>query len=81
MQYWDSKSGKGAVFAFRGAKSAESRHTFKLKGLDRTRSYEVWSEDGAVSRGQIVGAKLMDEGLRVELNDPGASDLVYLQVP
>ena len=80
VQYFDSKSGKGIVFAFRGATAGEPSHVFKLKGLDRAASYAVWSEEGAVSRGQATGAKLMDEGLRVELSEPGASELIYLQV-
>jgi hypothetical protein len=80
MEYWDTRTGKGAVFAFRGAKAVETSHRFKLNGLDRKRSYQVWSEDGAVSRSTVVGAKLLDEGLKVDLNEPGASELVYLQV-
>jgi alpha-galactosidase len=78
MEYWDAHTGKGAVFIFRGAKAAETNHTFKLQGLNRTRSYQVWSEDGAVPRTQASGAKLMGEGLRMDLSEPGASELVYL---
>jgi len=80
MQYFDSKSGKGIVFAFRGMKSGETSHAFKLKGLNPARFFEVWSEDGSMTRGQATGAKLMGEGLSVELSDAGASELVYLQV-
>ncbi len=80
LEYWDAKTGKGAVFAFRGAKAGETSHVFSLKGLDPARSYQVWSEDGAVSRAQVIGAKLMDEGLSMDLKDPGTSELVYLQV-
>jgi alpha-galactosidase len=80
MQYFDSKSGKGIVFAFRGATAGETSHAFKLKRLDRAASYEIWSEDGSVARGQTKGAKLMDEGLRVELSGAGASELIYFQV-
>jgi hypothetical protein len=79
MQYFDSKSGKGIIFAFRGAKAGEASHVFKLKGLDRAAAYEVWSEDGSVPRGEATGVKLMDEGVRVKLSAAGASDLVYLQ--
>ena len=68
------------MFAFRGARAAETSHGFKLKGLERTRSYQIWSEDGAVAPDQATGAKLMDEGLKVELNEPGTSELVYLQI-
>jgi alpha-galactosidase len=80
MEYADSKTGKGVVFVFRGAKAGEIRHVFKLKGLDRAASYQVWSEDGSVVRGHATGANLMDEGLGVELSEAGASELVYLQV-
>ncbi len=79
MEYWAAKTGKGAVFAFRGAQAGETSHVFKLKGLDRKRFYEVWSEEGAILRGRSIGAKLLDEGLKVGLSEPGASDLVYLQ--
>jgi alpha-galactosidase len=80
MQYVDSKSGKGIVFAFRGAKAGETSHVFKLKGLDPAASYKVWSEDGSVASGQATGAELMGEGLKTELTDLGASDLIYVQV-
>jgi len=79
MQYIDAKSGKGIVFAFRGAKTDEASHFFKLRGLDRTTTYEIWSEDGAVARGEATGAKLMDEGLGVKLSVAGASELIFLQ--
>jgi hypothetical protein len=79
MQYFDSKSGKGIVFAFRGAKADERSHAFKLKGLERGAPYEFWSEDGSISRGQAAGTRLMAEGLRVDLGEPGTSELVYLQ--
>jgi Melibiase/Glycosyl hydrolase family 36 C-terminal domain len=80
MQYFDSKTGKGIVFAFRGAKSGETSQAFKLKGLDRAAAYEVWSEDGALPRRQTTGSKLMEEGLDIELGEAGASELIYLQL-
>jgi alpha-galactosidase len=80
MQYIDAKTRKGIVFGFRGAKAVKTSHEFKLQGLDRSASYKVWSEDGTVPQSQFTGAQLMDEGLKVELSDPGASELIYLQV-
>ncbi len=79
MQYIDSTTGKGIVFAFRGVKSGETSHTFKLKGLDRAGSYRIWSEDGSSEPHKATGAGLMDEGLRVRLGEAGASELVYVQ--
>ena len=79
MEYMDSKTGKGIVFAFRGEKTGETSSGFKLKGLDRAASFEIWSEDGSVARSHATGAKLMDEGLRLELKEPGASELIYIK--
>jgi alpha-galactosidase len=79
MEYVDSKSGQGIVFAFRGDKAAETAHVFKLKGLNPTNSYDVWSEDGSVSRYKLTGALLSGEGLKVELTEPGASEWIYLK--
>lgn len=79
MQYFDRDSGKGIVFAFRGEKCGGASQVFKLKGLDRAGSYEVWSEDGSVKRRQLTGADLLGDGLRVQLDARGASDLIYLR--
>ena len=79
MEYLDPNTGKGVVFAFRGAKAVETSHVFRFEGLNRKASYEVWSEDGFLPHRLTMGAKLMDEGLRVQLSDSGASELIYLQ--
>jgi len=80
IQYMDVKTGKGIVFGFRGAQAVKTSHEFKLQGLDRSASFKVWSEDGTVSQSQFTGAQLMDDGLKVQLSDPGASELIYLQL-
>jgi len=80
IQYMDVKTGKGIVFGFRGAQAVKTSHEFKLQGLDRSASFKVWSEDGTVAQSQFTGAQLMDEGLKVQLSDPGASELIYLQL-
>jgi alpha-galactosidase len=81
MQYWNSNTGKGVMFVFRGPKAAETSQVVKLKGLDRKRHYQIWSADGAVPSKQVTGEILMEEGVKLELNDPGTSELVYLQAP
>jgi alpha-galactosidase len=79
MEYIDATTGTGVVFAFRGSSAEEAAHAFKLKGLDRAGSYQVWSEDGSVARGKAKGASLMDDGLRVESTEAGSSELIYLR--
>lgn len=79
MEYWDETSGKGAVFAFRGEKAADSKQTFKLKGLNPNSAYKLWSQDGSIERGDSTGAKLMSDGLALELPAQGTSELVFFQ--
>ncbi len=81
MEYVDGKTGKGVVLAFRGAKAPESSQVFKLRGLERKRSYDLWSEDGSMPRHQVTGARLMEEGLRLGLAEPGTSEIIYLRKP
>lgn len=80
MEYMDLRRGKGVVFAFRGAKASESSHRFRLKGLKPAARFDVWSEDGSLERSQSAGASLMDQGLTVDLPQPGTSDLIFLKI-
>ncbi len=79
MEYIDPKTGKGVIYVFRGAKAEATSQTFQVAGLDAKGVYEVWSEDGAVPRCQAAGAKILHDGLTVNLGETGGSDLVYLQ--
>jgi alpha-galactosidase len=79
MEYFDPQTNKGIVFAFRGNKADETKHSFKLAGLDRNASYQVWSEDGSLPRATVTGSVLQEQGIEPELRAPGASDLIYLQ--
>lgn len=78
MEYVSSKTGKGVIFVFRGAKSAETSYRVEPRGLDSSKSYNLWSEDGAVAPNRVEGSKLMKNGVVVRLNSPGTSDLVFL---
>lgn len=79
MQYHDSKTGRGIVFAFRGAACPQAVEVFTFKGLDRNGAYEVWSEDGTIQPTQVSGESLMKDGLRIKLGEPGASALIFLR--
>ncbi len=78
MEYWDSKRGKGVVYAFRGATPDEFSHRFKLAGLEAERSYHLHFHDGSSADRSVTGRELMDDGVRVDLKYPLSSELVFL---
>jgi hypothetical protein len=79
IEYWDESIGKGVVFAFRGEKAADSKHVFKLNGLNPNSRYDLWLQDASIERSNSTGAKLMTDGVAIELSGEGTSELVYLQ--
>jgi alpha-galactosidase len=76
MQYASTGANKSVLFAFRGT-TDEKSHTFKLKGLDVKKRYELAYEDGAVKTAMLSGKRLMEEGVTVSLPDPNSSELVF----
>jgi hypothetical protein len=79
MEYWDSVRGKGVVFAFRGTVPDEVEHHFRLSGLETERHYRLHFNDGSSSDGEATGDELMKRGLKISLNSPLSSELVFLQ--
>ena len=78
MQYFDGRTGKGVVFAFRGKRDAKG-HVFKLKGLRSDRTYRVWCEDASNPARIMSGGQLMSSGLDMSLENPESSEIIYLQ--
>ena len=76
----DKDKGKGAIVAFRRAKSPYSQATFKLRGLDENVKYEIENLDTAVK--QICDGKyMMKTGINIEMFDaPEATILLYENV-
>jgi alpha-galactosidase len=79
MEYWDSASGNGVVFAFRGSVPDESSHSFTLKGLKPGVQYRLHFQDVTAPDAEVSGKELMERGLRVHLDQPLSSELVFLQ--
>lgn len=78
IEYWDPKRAKGVVFAFRGSTVDEGTHKFQLAGLTASARYRLHFEDGSSQDREESGAELMD-GLKVELNQPNSSELVFIE--
>ena len=78
IQYYDPKTGKGIVFAFRAA-APETGHIFKLKGLRARKTHRLWFEDKTSPEMVEKGSKLMSRGVSVRLKDPDTSELIYIE--
>ena len=79
MEYYDSHTGKGVVYAFRGSTEAESSHTFVLRGLDPSRTYQLHFQDHTNPDRSTAGKVLMSKGLRVSLGQPNNSELIFFE--
>jgi hypothetical protein len=82
VQYFDPRTGKGVVYAFRGTpegKTPQGEHSFRLRGLRPDARYRVWFEDGSSPEEVRPGADLAAQGVVVRLAEQGASELVYLE--
>ena len=80
IQYVDPKKENGMLFAFRGT-TADSRHTFHLKGLNPRAQYELTFEDNDLPAVHRRGAELMRDGIEISLPEPQSSQLIYIKSP
>ena len=78
VEYWDPARGKGVVYAFRGSVADQAEHRFVLAGLETEKRYRLHFEDGSQPDHEVLGRELMGAGLRVHLQDPLSSELVFL---
>lgn len=79
MEYVDSHTGRGVLFAFRGAAQNKSTHRFLLRGLDPSASYQLTFQDRSSPDRILRGGLLMQDGLTVTLPDPLTSELVFFE--
>jgi hypothetical protein len=80
MEYYSAPSGRGVLFAFRGAADGEPEHRFRLQGLDPEQRYRVrFADRGEASRTVLRGSTLMQQGLTVFLPEPLSSELVFVR--
>lgn len=76
--YWSPALRRGTLYVWR-PDSPDPQQTVRLKGLDESTRYWVWSEEGAVRPGLRSGAELMHTGLDLRLSQAYTSDLVFVQ--
>jgi hypothetical protein len=78
IEYYDPERKCGVVYAFRGSAPEDTAHSFLLYGLDENRRYRVHFHDGSSPDRVEAGRDLMRHGLRVALEVPNSSDLIFL---
>jgi len=78
IEYWDSEHRKGVLYAFRG-KGEEKSHWFRLKELQQNRPYRLRFQDHSSPDRLARGKELMERGLKVTLEWPNSSELVFLE--
>ncbi|MBI3475415.1 MAG: alpha-galactosidase [Acidobacteria bacterium] len=78
MEYFDSASDKGVVFAFRGTDPKIAEHVFHLKGLRPKGRYQLLFRDHTSRDSVVTGAQLMNDGIAVRLQESNSSEIVSL---
>lgn len=78
IEYWNPRTGRGALFAFRGSAPQQDSHTFLLAGLEPDRVYQLHFQDATQPDRTATGRELSERGLSVSLAAPLSSELVFL---
>lgn len=77
IEYFSPAQQQGVLYAFRGSIAGEPAHHYRLAGLDPSGTYLLHFQDGSSRDTSISGRDLMTAGLRVALNNPLSSELVF----
>ncbi len=79
MEYFDPRTRRGAIFAFRGSIPTQDDHTFQLQGLNPDARYQLRFHDHSAVDQTVDGHTLMTTGLRVHLPHPQSSEIMFLE--
>jgi alpha-galactosidase len=80
VEYLDTKSNRGVVYAFRGLGRDEPTHTYLLKGLRPDAKYQLHFQDHTAADRVTTGRELTQRGLTVNLPRPQSSELVFVEL-
>jgi len=79
IEYYDPRTRRGVVYAFRGSTQAESKHNFILKGLQPGSTYSVNFHDRSSPDRTATGQQLLAQGVNVKLAIPNSSELIFIE--
>jgi disulfide oxidoreductase YuzD len=78
IEYFDTKSRQGVLYAFHGSDQAETTYSFVLQGLRADRKYKLTFHDRSSPDTVASGRALMGKGLNVSLPAANSSELVFI---
>jgi len=78
IEYWSPHQQRGVVYAFRGT-GEERAHSFLLKGLLPSAHYQLRFHDHSAPDRTVTGRDLTERGLKVDLNFPNSSELIFIE--
>jgi Glycosyl hydrolase family 36 C-terminal domain len=68
----------GSCICLSRSETGEGTHSFVLAGISQDKHYLLHFEDGSSADRDISGSELMQSGLKVNLQAPLSSELVFL---
>jgi alpha-galactosidase len=79
IEYFDPETSHGILYAFRGSTKSESAHSFVLKGITATSTYQLHFYDQSSRDRRISGRELLKSGIKLTLPNPLSSELVFFE--
>ncbi len=79
IEYFDPRTGRGVLFAFRGSTQTENSHRFILRGMDPSLTYQIRFHDGSSKDRTFRGDELLTGGVLVTLPNSYSSELVFVE--
>jgi hypothetical protein len=79
MEYFDTLTRRGVVYAFRGSTGIETQHRFLLRGLEPASSYRLRFHDHPAAGRVVSGSELMKSGLTVRLPVANSSEIIFFE--
>ncbi len=79
LEYFDARTRRGVVYAFRGSTETEAEHKFVLRGLDPASRYQLRFHDHSAGDQIINGHELMKTGFAVQLPSANSSEIIFLE--
>ena len=79
MEYFDPRSQRGVLYAFRGSTNSESTHRFFLKGLEAEVMYRLHFHGRSSPDRTVIGHELLTSGLEIALPTAHNSELVFIK--
>ncbi len=79
IEFFDPRTGRGVVLAFRGSTKIDNSHRFILRGMDPSLTYQIRFHDGSSEDRTFRGDELLTSGVLVTLPHTFSSEMVFVE--